>query len=160
MRWEITWDGARLVVVQRPLRMVWFSAVVLCLTAPGWYALTRGVGIGWSLGGTAFLVAYAVALVWFGLQARGRVEASDQLVRSDRWCGAASQVRIMSVRREVRRYSNQWGRGQESIVTLFVGLVGGRTVDLVRFNGTALAGRAGRDLDAALSALPYGRAPR
>jgi hypothetical protein len=156
----ISWDGTRLVVVQRPSRMVWFGAVGLALAAPGWYALARESGTAWHAGGTLVLLSLAGALATLGARGYRRVDASDHRVRSDRWSGPATEVRIMTVRRETRGVSTRWGGGQLPVGTLFLGLAGGRTVDLVTLDGTALDGRAGRQLTAGLAALPYGRPPR
>jgi hypothetical protein len=134
--------------------------VALALAAPGWYVLARDQGTAWHAGGTLLLAALAGSLVTVGVQGYRRVEASEAMVRADRLCVPASEVKVMTVRRETRRYSNQWGRGEETVTTLFVGLTGGRTVDLVTLDATALDGRRGRDLTAGLTALPYGRPPR
>lgn len=160
VRWWIAWDGTRLLVVQRPSRLVWLGAVALALAAPGWYVLARDEGTAWHAGGTLLLAAFAGSLVTLGARGYRRVEAGAATVRADRLCVPASEVTVMTVRRETRRYSNQWGRGEETVTTLFVGLAGGRTVDLVTLDGTALDGGAGRDLAAGLTALPYGRPPR
>jgi hypothetical protein len=160
MRWWVAWDGTRLFVVKRPSRLVWLGAALVALAAPGWYALARDEGTAWHAGGTLLLAAFAGSLVTLGVRGYRRVEASEAMVRADRLCVPAAEVKVMTVRRETRRYSNQWGRGEEVVGILFVGLAGGRTVDLVTLDGTALEGRAGRELSAGLTALPYGRPPR
>lgn len=160
MRWAITWDGARLVVVQRASRTTWFGVVATAAMATGWYPLLRGAGVWLAAGGTVLGAALAVALIVFILRSYRRIEASDAGVRTRRWSVPASQVRILTVRRETSWMSTRWGRGYLPIVKLFVGLVGGRTVELVTIDGTALDGRAGQALAAGLAALPYGRPPR
>jgi hypothetical protein len=163
VHWRVTWDGTRLVVVQRAPRLAWLAVVALVGTAFGWcvLAVARDAAAGWgTAAGVVSLLALAVGWVVFIAQARRRVEASDRFVRARRWAVPATDVRVLTVRRGTRRVSTRWGRGDLPVATLFVGLVGGRTVDLVTVDGSVLDGPAGRALAAALAALPYGRPPR
>jgi len=125
-----------------------------------WYPLLRGAGAWLAAGGTVLIAAIAVALIVSIVRAYRRIEASSEVVRTRRWSVPASQVRVLTVRRETSWISTRWGRGYLPVVKLFVGLVGGRTVELVTIDGTALDGRPGQALAAGLAALPYGRPPR
>jgi hypothetical protein len=160
MRWAITWDGARLVVVQRASRTTWFGVVATAIMTVIWYPLLRGAGAWLAAGGTVLLAALGTAMIVFIVRSYRRIEASAEFVRTRRWSVPASQVRVLTVRRETSWMSTRWGRGYLPIVKLFVGLIGGRTIDLVTIDGTALDGRAGQALAAGLAALPYGRPPR
>lgn len=160
MRWAISWDGARLVVVQRASRTTWFGVVATATMAVAWYPLLRGAGAWLVAGGTVLCAALTVALTVAIVRSYRRVEASEEVVQTRRWSVPASQVRVLTVRRETSWVSTRWGRGCLPIVKLFVGLVGGRTVELMSIDGTALGGRAGQALAAGLAALPYGRPPR
>jgi hypothetical protein len=161
MRWAITWDGTRLVVVQRAARMAWFGVAATTVMALGWYPLIRPAGGVWrAVVGTVLFAAVDVGLVAFNVWARRRVEASYQLVCVGKWSVPAARVRILTIRWETSWMSTRWGRGHMTVGKLFVGLVDGRTVDLVTIDGDVLDGRAGRRLAAGLAALPYGRPPR
>src|SRR5690349_8928486 len=155
VRWVIAWDGTRLVIVQR-VRMAWFGPVaatalgVGLLVAAGWDAAVPGV----------LLLVLAAALVSFEVWGYRRIEADERIVRAGRWSVAAAQVQVLTLRREIRFVTTWWGRGDLRFDTLFVGLVGGRSIDLVTIDGDVLDGRPGQRLAAALAALPYGRLPR
>src|SRR5947199_6435115 len=141
MRWAITWDSTWLVVVQRAARMAWFGVVATTVMAVGWYPLVRPAGGGWrAIAGTLLFAALAVGLVAFNVRARRRVEASCQLVRVGKWSVPVAQVRILTIRWETRWMSTRWGRGYVTVGKLFVGLVDGRTVDLVTIDGDVLDG--------------------
>lgn len=123
MRWVITWDGTRLVIVQR-VRMAWFGTVAATalgeglLVAAGWDAAVAGV----------LLLVLAAALVAFEVWGYRRIEADERIVRAGRWSVAAAQVQVLTLRREIRFVTTRWGRGDLRFDTLFVGLVGGRTI--------------------------------
>ena len=150
-----------MVVVQRAGRMAWFGVVATTVMAVGWYPLVRPSGGVWlAVVGMLLIAAIDVGLVVFNVWARRRVEASYQLVRVGKWSVPVAQVRILTIRWETSWMSTRWGRGYVTVGKLFVGLVGGRTVELVTIDGDVLDGRAGRQLAAGLAALPYGRPPR
>jgi len=70
------------------------------------------------------------------------------------------EVKRVTTRGELHWSSTQWGRGWMPVSILFLGLVGGRTVDLFHTPDAGLSRRSWRCLCEGLVALPYGRPPK